>query len=197
MNKIFCITGKSSSGKDTILNYMQDFNKENHILPVISYTTRPMRTNEKDGVDYHFVTDDDISTFEKEGKIIEKRIYHTIKGDWTYATVDDNYIDLNRSSYICIIDLDGYQEFIKYFGPENVIGIYVTLDDGERLSRALNRERKQKNPNYEELCRRYLADNQDFSLDKINALKLSIYTNSNLEDCVHMIESDIKKVITN
>ena len=79
MNKIFCITGKSSSGKDTILNYMQDFNKENHILPVISYTTRPMRTNEKDGVDYHFVTDDDISTFEKEGKIIEKRIYHTIE----------------------------------------------------------------------------------------------------------------------
>ena len=51
----------------------------------------------------------------------------------------------------------------NYFGKENVIPIYIQVDDGVRLERALERERTQKEPKYAELCRRFLADEKDFS----------------------------------
>ena len=50
----------------------------------------------------------------------------------------------------------------NYFGKENVIPIYIQVDDGVRLERALERERTQKEPKYAELCRRFLADEKDF-----------------------------------
>ena len=64
------------------------------------------------------------------------------------------------------------KEFTKYFGREKVVPIYIEVEDGERLQRALNREKRQKNPKYSELCRRFLADQEDFSEE--NLLKAGV-----------------------
>ena len=48
-----------------------------------------------------------------------------------------------------------------------MVPLYIEVDDGLRLSRALERERKQTEPKYAEMCRRFLADCEDFTEEKI------------------------------
>lgn len=50
----------------------------------------------------------------------------------------------------------------EYYGEETVCPIYIQVEDGERLQRALIREKQQENPRYAEMCRRFLADQEDF-----------------------------------
>ena len=63
--------------------------------------------------------------------------------------------------------LETYVKIRDYFGADRVIPIYIEVEDGERLARALKRERKPENQKYEEMCRRFLADSADFSEEKI------------------------------
>ena len=73
---------------------------------------------------------------------------------------------------------------------------YINVEDGKRLERALMREQQQDHPNYEELCRRFLADSKDFSkdnLDKANIKKY--YQNNNLNQCLEEIKVDIDKML--
>ena len=62
MGKIYYIMGKSSSGKDTL------FRKIKQELPMLQtvtlYTTRPKREGEREGVEYHFVTDEQMHIFD-------------------------------------------------------------------------------------------------------------------------------------
>ena len=166
MGKIFCLMGKSSSGKDTIFKEISNKN-ELSLKPIVLYTTRPKRTNETNGVEYFFINEDKLEQFKNEGKIIECRRYDTVHGPWYYSTIDDGQIDLEESNYIAIVTLEAYNSFRSYFGTEKVYPIYINIEDGLRLERALIRERNQKNPNYNELCRRFLADSVDFSLEKL------------------------------
>lgn len=64
----------------------------------------------------------------------------------------------------------------------------IELDDGVRLQRALDREKAQDHPKYEELCRRYLADAQDFSEEKLALSKINkTFYNDQLESCLDEI----------
>lgn len=161
MGRIFCIMGKSGSGKDTVFKELIEDNGLK-LLPVVTYTTRPKRDNETDGVEYHFVNEKDIEDFRRAGKIIELRKYNTVKGIWYYCTVDDGRTDLTKGSYLTISTLEAFRGIKKYYG-EKAVPIYIEVEDGERLSRALNRERNQHSPDYCEMCRRFLADTEDFS----------------------------------
>ena len=62
----------------------------------------------------------------------------------------------------------------KYFGEDRVIPVYIELDDGVRLERALRREKKQETPKYEEMCRRFLTDAEDFSEEKLREAGLGV-----------------------
>ena len=117
-------------------------------------------------------------------------------GLWHYATIDDGQIDLEAANYIMIVTLEAYKSLVKYFGQEHIIPIYVEVEDGERLERAISRERKQAKPNYEEICRRFLADSIDFSKDQLEQANIHpIYQNVRLEDCTEAIKKDILKLI--
>ncbi len=196
MNKIFCLMGKSSTGKDTIFKILKD-DKELNLKPIIPYTTRPKRVNETNGVDYHFITEEQFKAFDEEGKIIEKRSYNTVKGIWHYCTVDDGQINLEENNHIIIATPEAYKGICSYFGSLNVVPIYITIDDGTRLQRALDREKQQKNPNYEELCRRFLADNRDFSDEMLKEYNIEKhYENHDLDKCIDTIKRDVLKVIS-
>ena len=166
MGKIFCIMGKSSSGKDTL--YQLLLNKEElHLSRIIPYTTRPRRRLEEDGREYFFVDEKQQQKMEEEGKIIELRSYDTVHGIWKYFTVDDGQISLENHNYLMIATLEAYEKMLLFFGKEVMVPIYVEVEDGIRLQRALDREKLQDYPKYAELCRRFLADTEDFSRSKI------------------------------
>lgn len=193
MGKIFCLMGKSSSGKDTIFRKL--LQQENlQLKPIILYTTRPIRKNEKQGREYHFTNLKTIEEYAAKGKVIERREYHTVKGVWTYCTIDDGQIDLSKNTYLIITTLEAYQQLQHYYGKDFVVPIYIHVKDGIRLERAMRRERRQIYPNYDELCRRFLADNKDFSLQNLKAADIqTFYHNENLSNCL----KEIKALIMN
>lgn len=195
MGKIFCLMGKSNSGKDTIFKEIMN-DKDLELKAIVSYTTRPRRINETDGVEYYFINEQRLIEYRNLGKIIEERKYNTVNGPWYYSTIDDGQIDLEKNNYLLIVTLDAYKNIKAHYGKENVVPFYIELDDGVRLERAIKREREQHNSNYDELCRRFLADNSDFSLDKLKACNVEkYYINDNLIECVDNIKNDILKFI--
>ena len=154
--KIFFVMGKSASGKDTIYKKLLEYFPE--LKTVTLYTTRPMREGETEGVEYHFIREEQLEAMKSEGRVIEMRTYQTMYGPWSYATVEDGQIDLSQGSYMMIGTLESYESIRTYFGENGAVPIYIEVEDGERLIRAVNREKQQKNPKYTELCRRFLAD---------------------------------------
>ena len=190
MGHIFCMMGKSACGKDTL--YSRLINDETLSLKrIVPYTTRPIRSGETEGVEYHFTDENGLDTIRKEGRVIEERCYHTVHGDWYYFTVDDGNVN-DTDDYLMIGTLEVYTKLVSYFGADRIVPVYVEIDDGERLSRALLRERSQDNPKYAEMCRRYLADCDDFSEDKIASSGIAKrYDNSDLEKCIEAIKNEI------
>ena len=192
MGHIFYVMGKSASGKDTIYKILRE--RLPQIRTVVPYTTRPIRAGERDGVEYYFVTGKRLADLEKQGKIIEKRTYQTIYGPWSYATVDDGQIDLGSHDYFMIGTLESFEKMQGYFGKDIMVPVYIYIEDGVRLERALSREKMQKNPKYSELCRRYLADERDFCEE--NLIRCGItrrYENLDLDGCLKEIIGDMKR----
>lgn len=192
MAKIYVLMGKSATGKDTI--YKKLLERDNlHLQEVVTYTTRPIRENEIEGVEYHFVDKRFFEQCKEKNKIIEYRMYNTVHGPWYYFMVNDGQINLySDSRYIVIGTLESYEQICKYYGKEVVIPIYIEIEDGERLTRALKREKEQKNPKYEEMCRRFLADCKDYSEENLLKNEINVrYENTDLERCIERIVRDI------
>ena len=187
MSKIFYIMGKSASGKDKIYSRLAK-DKSLNLKKLILYTTRPVRDGEKNGVQYYFTDDQKLKEFEAEGKVIEARAYNTVYGVWTYFTADDGQIDLKNGNYLGIGTLESFQKMKNYYGKEAVIPIYIEVENGERLIRAIRREQEQETPKYKELCRLFLADEDDLSEEKIRAAEIQKrFVNDDLDLCVRNI----------
>lgn len=190
MHKIYYIMGKSSSGKDSVFKEIRKRMPE--LRSITLYTTRPIREDEINGREYHFVGETDLQKLEKKGCVIEQRAYQTKCGIWKYATVQDGQIDLERFDYLVIGTLESYQAMCNYFGKGKLVSIYIEVEDGLRLERALQRERRQKHPRYAEMCRRFLADAEDFSAEKLaKANVIKRFQNMEFGDCVEEICSYI------
>ena len=194
MGKIFYIAGKSATGKDTI--YENILAREAlGLRPLVPYTTRPIRANETEGVEYHFTDEEGLKRFQEGGRVIELREYHTVHGIWKYFTVDDRHIDLEQYDYLGIGVLESFRKIREYFGDERVVPIYIEVEDGKRLERALKRERMQTQPRYEEMCRRFLADQQDFSEEKLQEAGIGrrFSNDEDREVCMDQIAEFISK----
>lgn len=197
MGRIFVVIGKSATGKDTIYKHLVE-DRELSLTTIVSYTTRPIRSNETDGVEYHFVTKEQLQSYQEKGSIIEQRSYHTICGVWNYFTVNDGQFDHHELNYILIGTLVQYEEVCKCFGKDRVVPIYIEVDAALRLIRSVQREQQQENPKYAEICRRFLADEEDFSEENIMRLGISKrYDNENLEKCITRIKQDILNALNN
>ena len=192
MGKLFYIIGKSSTGKDTIFQSLLE-NEELELKSLVLYTTRPMRAGETPGVQYHFTDEAGLLRLEAEGRVIELRAYQTVHGVWKYFTADTEATDLQRHNYITVGVLVSFQAVRKYYGADRVVPIYIEVEDGERLQRALDRERAQEQPRYAELCRRFLADSEDFSEERIRAAGIEKrFCNRDLKECIEEITSFIR-----
>lgn len=195
MGYLFFLMGKSSTGKDSIYKKLLEKN-ELGLGRVVQYTTRPIRDGETEGEDYHFCDNKKLNSFKSQGKIIEIRTYPTILGDWSYFTVDDGQIDFEGKNLIMIGTLESFLMLDKYYKNGKIIPIYIEVEDGKRLQRALEREMRQTNPKYDEMCRRFLADKEDFSPDKLEKAGIkAIFQNEEVEKCTQSIADYIKGII--
>lgn len=176
MRHLFYLMGKSASGKDTLYEELLK-DKTLNLAPLVTWTTRPIRAKEEEGVQYHFADEAKLRELRAAGKVIEERTYQTELGPWTYFTVDDHILSGLREDpedpsaalpdLLGIGTLESCRRIREYYGQERVIPLYIEVDDGLRLERALKREKKPGNHKYEEMCRRFLADQQDFSEENL------------------------------
>ncbi len=184
--KLYIIMGKSATGKDTIYARIRERHPE--LFPVIPYTTRPIREGEREGEAYHFVTVEKMHEMQEKGLVIESRCYHTVRGDWYYFTAADEQLE-GDEDHIMITTLAGYEQIRDYFGEEHVVPIYIEVDDVTRISRAIEREKKEDTPCIAEVCRRYLADEEDFSPENLDNDGITDrIRNTELEEAINSVD---------
>ena len=193
MGRIYYLLGKSATGKDTL--YKEILKWRPKLRTVTMYTTRPIREGETDRVEYFFTDREELERQLASGKVIESRTYQTIAGPWTYYTVDDGQFDVaDDESCLMIGTLESYEKMCAYFEAGKMVPVYIEVPDGIRLLRAVKREENQKKPNYREVCRRYLADEKDFSEENLERLGITKrYQNTDMEMCVEEILRDLDK----
>ena len=191
MGKLFVIMGKSATGKDSI--YHEIVKRCPQLREIITYTTRPMREGETYGKEYYFVTKEEMYEMRENGKIIECREYDTVLGPWFYFTADDGQLDFDKGDYLLISTLEGYEKLQAAFGIGSIVPVYIEVDDLERLERAVRRERSQVSPCVPELCRRFLADEEDFSEERLQMAGIEMrIVNEDLETAVENVEKLIR-----
>ena len=193
MGRIYYLLGKSATGKDTL--YKEILKRRPKLRTVTMYTTRPIREGETDGVEYFFTDREELERQLASGKVIESRTYQTIAGPWTYYTVDDGQFDVaDDESCLMIGTLESYEKMCTYFEAGKMVPVYIEVPDGTRINRAVKHEENQKKPNYREVCRRYLADEKDFSEENLERLGITKrYQNTDMEMCLEEILRDLDK----
>nr|DAR44042.1 MAG TPA: Guanylate kinase [Caudoviricetes sp.] len=178
---IYVLLGKTASGKDTIASKLA----KKGLKRVVTYTTRPPRKGEKDGENYHFITNDEFEGLIQSGFFAEWRSYDTVDGVWYYGSSIDSYdTDEDR---IIILNPDGFHQIKKILEPEKVKSIYVYSN-----IKTIRNRLKKRGDKKEEAERRIEHDLIDFKgleneVDKI------MYNNEddNLDDVVQKILSYI------
>lgn len=156
--KVFVLLGKTLSGKTTISSILEN---EYNIVRIRSFTTRPKREGEIDGIDYHFYDDSIVLLLVATGKTIALRSYqpHISQGPfpWYYGF---NKRDIDEASNPLIItDVKGLQDVKDVYGNENIVSFYLKVDQLEQSKRSDARGIEIG----EEQKRRILADAKDFA----------------------------------
>lgn len=131
---IVVLVGESASGKSTIEKLIKD--RDSSFEKIISYTTRPMRDGEKDGVDYHFITDSEFEKMKKNNAFIESAQYR----GWNYGSAKNDYSD--GKNHIAVLTPHGCRSLKKWAKdhPETkVISFYFDVDRRSRMIRILLR----------------------------------------------------------
>lgn len=159
--KLITLTGTSACGKDSLLNKILESNK--NIKPIISVTTRPKREGETDGVEYKFITLEELTELYNNEELIEIREYNTKHGMWYYGITKDS-IDVDSDDiYIVIVDVQGVVQLRQYLNSlksDNikVESVFINCSGKERMFRSLTREQNLNDEQIAEICRRYLDD---------------------------------------
>lgn len=151
MKYIIAFIGKAGAGKDTIATELVKQNPGWNMI--VSCTTRPRREGEVDGVNYHYLTNEEFAQKVLNGDMLEATFFN----DWHYGTMASS---LHEGVNVGVFNPEGY-DCLKEMLPKDirVVGFYVKADDKTRMLRQLNRE---TNPDVREIVRRFTADEEDF-----------------------------------
>ena len=178
-NIMVILSSPSGVGKTTLTKKIQQ--KYPNFKISVSHTTRPPRSNEVDGVDYHFVSKDNFKKLIKDDKFYE------------YAKIFDNYygtlkqsVDSAIKSNDIIFDIDwqGTKKLSK-FKNLNLIKIYLITENKEELK---NRLVKRDQNTLIEVEKRYRSFDEDVKHWKDYDY---VVINENLENCFKQIEKII------
>lgn len=186
--KIVAICGPSGSGKDYIAKKVKDQLGDNVNL-VVADTTRPPRLSEINGKAYNFLT--------PEQFFAKKHLEITCFNNWYYGTPMDSL----RKDKVNLLILNPNAILQVYRFAENIDLkiVRIVTPDKTRVLRQLNRA---ESPNVYEICRRFLADHEDFA--KLQYLPCQVLSNydeytskvtvSCIVDIINALKSDLDKM---
>ena len=186
-NIMVILSSPSGVGKTTITKKIQQ--KYQNFKISVSHTTRPPRSNEVDGVDYHFVTSEKFEQLIRDNKFYE----HAKIFENYYGTLKENVDETILSNDIIFdIDWQGTKQLSK-FKNLNLIKIYLITDDKKELKKRLI---KRNQNTIEEVEKRFNSFDED--IKHWNDYDY-IIINKNLDACFKQIENiilDNKKKIS-
>ena len=143
------LIGKTASGKDSILNEVVKLGYEK----LVTYTTRPMRPGEIEGINYHYISNEEFLLKDKEGFFAETTSYNVATGEtWYYGSALE---DFNKDR-VMIVNPDGVKQISKIKSLNPVV-FYIQADEEVIRKRLLKR-----GDNKDESERRIAADDRDF-----------------------------------
>ena len=179
MKRLFMICGEAGTGKDTILRKVVS-SAPAHFNEIVSYTTRPPREGEIDGINYHFVTGDKFAEMVVNGEMIEASVFN----DWCYGTAKSTMVDDKIN--IGVFNPEGIYSILESSFSEDseITPFRVVASDKQRLIRQLNREQY---PDINEIIRRYSTDNNDFLDLDFYYIPLVNETEKDIQDAVDRI----------
>lgn len=152
------LMGKSASGKDAVVRKLIE---QKEYKRIITWTTRPMRPGEKEGVTYHYTTEEDFKKKINEGFFVEWKKYETVKGTWYYGTALDDIMKARNDDYsVIILTKDGLEKlnsFCSHLVGINLLSVYLDVDTKVIKQRLLKRGDDKK-----EAARRIKYDKKDF-----------------------------------
>lgn len=179
---MYILAGRSCSGKNAVA---EELIKRGH-KRCITYTSRPMRQGEVDGVDYHFISDSDFIRLKNEGFFAEYISYDTTHGIWWYGTAASDFKDDDNKKFI-ILTPEGIKQVEKIVEKKPKI-IYLFANNATVYKRL-----KDRGDNPEEAERRMKQDAIDFKGFEMIADKI-VYNNtdSNIIDVVDKVEKYVR-----
>ena len=171
------LVGESASGKSSIEKYMV----ENYGLSkIVSYTTRPPREGEVNGIDYHFISVEQFNELKEQGFFAETAQYR----DWYYGTAKEDC----TNDKIAVLTPHGLRQISK-IKDITVISFYINVPRRDRLIKIL-----QRGDNIEEAYRRSLSDVGQF--DGIEDEVSYIINNPNYSKTVEEMVSEIAGILS-
>ena len=182
---LYCICGPACSGKDAVVSELSKKYKR-----VVQHTTRPMRPGETDGVEYVFHDRNDIPKTPFNFKS-----FTVASGEeWCYWFEFEDIVSAITSGdvYITISDAAGTKKLMEW---ARVKPIMLNTRVITRLKRYYTRESEKDNPNYEEIIRRIIADENDFAQLTFSDRVVHILNDDGktLEDVVKDVEYYIRR----
>lgn len=178
---IIAIMGKAGSGKDTLCKALLDEPEFFGAAPIVSCTTRPIRDYEHNGIDYHFLTNEEFTNQILSGEMLEATVFN----NWCYGTSLKN---LSKDKInIGVFNPEGC-ETLRDNPDINLCVIFIEANDKDRLLRQLNRE---KSPDCHEIVRRFSADEMDFAEEIIDYIEPDVFVTNNEGANIHTISSAI------
>lgn len=188
MGKVFLVMGKSLSGKDTFKSYILEsevFCERNNLYPLVRYTTRGIRPNEVEGVDYHFISDE---YYEKNFKDNPKAVVTSFKSEFGHLHYITDFSNLDEDkNYILVGDPESIQPFKEILGDDLCV-IFLLPPDWVLFERFGNRDdnAEYSDKKYQEIQRRYVDDLFKFS--KANEFLVNVPVIINLGKFVHKLK---------
>jgi len=168
------LIGESASGKSTVEKQLVNCGYSK----IVSYTTRPMRDGETDGVDYHYISKEDFSYHLKINFFAEYTMYN----GWYYGIAHEDCLD----NSICVVEPHGFRQLLK-IEDLHIKSFYIKVPERVRLKRMVDR-----GDNLMEVFRRIFSDQGLFQfIDKeVDYVVENIAVNDCLQEVLNKIKGE-------
>ena len=185
---IIVLVGKTASGKTTVAN---ELCKNHGYKRIITYTTRPMRDNEVQDVDYHFISDEQFNKMVENNEFTEYKRYNTAHGVWSYGSVITSEQELSDDCYVIIFTPQGLRDLSKKMS--RYIAFYLNVSFESQLERL-----KKRGDEEQQIIKRLINDAKDFE-NVFDIVDYNFYTDvlsSSPQRVANMIRNFISDSIT-
>lgn len=148
------ILGKTASGKNTIVNELA---KNYGFKQLVTYTTRPKRKGEIEGVTYHYISLEEFKKKDREGFFAESSYFCPASGgEWAYGTSLEDFKKADDKT-VLITNPRGYYSLLSNIGLGHACSIYIMAKEDILLDRL-----EERGDSFLEAQRRIVSDREDF-----------------------------------